>query len=158
MLVFAPDWSYSNMAVLAKAARGILPGGKDELARELYIKYAIRSALLYAMVGEGIQQTAGKGSLFDNHKEMGPEGWLRPQVGDGKYAMISKQFSEVVHAAFDPSILRHKSSGFVKALGAENAGDVLSNVTPIAMSEVGRSGTGGISSVLGVPIRRNPRD
>jgi hypothetical protein len=99
MLVFAPDWTLSNARVIGKAATGIygktkLPGAKhlEDLATPEYMAYALRSAILFAFVGEALQQTAGQGSIFDDDIKDA----LRPDLGDGKQMEISKQLTEVI--------------------------------------------------------------
>ena len=95
MLVFAPDWSLSNARVLGKAVTGVAGKagvkGLDDLASREYAKYAIRSAVYFAMIAETLQQVSGQGSIFDDELKDA----LRPDLGNGKQLELSKQMSEV---------------------------------------------------------------
>jgi hypothetical protein len=108
MLVFAPDWTLSNMRVIGKVV-----DVKDK-AHSQYVAYTIRSALLFAFVAETLQQTAGQGSIFDDNLADA----LRPDLGDDKQMEISKQLAEVIRLGiYGPMhVLGHKLGTLPKSL------------------------------------------
>jgi hypothetical protein len=120
MLVFAPDWTLSNIRVIWKAAPALLPKkmqrnlGLMDAATPEYLAYSIRSALLFAMVAEVLQQTSGQGSIFDDSLKDA----LRPDLGDGKQMEISKQLSEVLRLFIHgpAHVFTHKMSTPLKAM------------------------------------------
>ena len=108
MLVFAPDWSLSNFRVIAKNL-----DVKDKAHSE-YMRYAARSAILFAFVAETLQQTAGQGSIFDDSLKDA----LRPDLGGGKQMEISKQLAEVLRIGIHGPwhVFSHKMGTLPKSL------------------------------------------
>ena len=151
MAIFAPDWTFSNFRVIAK---NFMPG--KEISRDSYNAYLIRSALLFAFIGEALQQSAGQGSLFDDSLADA----LRPDLGDGKQVELSKQFSEVLRLGiYGPEhVLTHKLGTLPKALMEANSlsdipGEFAKQVAPISLSQGIQNGPeAAISGMLGVPI------
>jgi len=159
MLVFAPDWSLSNFRVITKAGTGAL--GKlgvkqlDDLATPEYVAYSIRSALLFAFIGEALQQSSGQGSIFDDSLKDA----LRPDLGDGKQMEISKQLAEVVRIGiYGPAhVLGHKLGTLPKSLAhTDSIGDYLGfwgeSSIPIGMRQVAQNPELGLAGILGAPI------
>jgi len=150
MLVFAPDWTTSNMRVLGKALH------TADAAHEEYMKYAVRSALLFAFVGEVLQQASGQGSLFDS-KDLYDV--LHPDLGDGKQITISKQTSEVPLILSDilkyapnklgtlPKMMMEDSAWGAAKFGVESS-------LPIGLRQWVNDPEYGASGIAGIPITR----
>ena len=152
MLVFAPDWSLSNLRVLGKTVSGAVPIGKKELAHREYAKYAIRSAILFAAVNEILQTTSGQRSIFE---ESGTD-LLYADLGDGKKMQISKQLAEVMSAIINGPmhVAESKMSMPLKAYRdsdsvGEFVGEGLKSSVPIS---VGQAAQGNFAGSFGVPI------
>jgi hypothetical protein len=146
MLVFAPDWSFSNMRVIGKSL-----DVKDK-AHPLYMSYALRSALLFAFAAEALQQTAGQGSIFDDDLKDA----LRPDLGDGKQMEISKQLAEVVRIFIHgpAHVALHKMGTLPKTIMADDPlGEFLGRSIPISLQQgIKEGGEAGVSGALGAPI------
>lgn len=154
MLVFAPDWTLSNMRVMGKAVTGFAPMGRKELAHSEYLKYAARSAFLFAMLGEVLQQVAGEGSFIE-HMEEGKG--LRPQLGDNKELEISKQLTEVFHMLADPLDAAYRKSSMPVKVATESEGvmDALTRIgessLPITGRQMARDFESGLKGAMGMP-------
>ena len=154
MLVFAPDWTLSNARVIMKAPFGMygktkLPGANyvKDLATPEYMAYSLRSAMLFAFIGEALQQSMGQGSIFDDDIKDA----LRPDLGDGKEMEISKQLTEVIRMmpwVYGPAyVLSHKLGTLPVVLASDDPlGEFLQRSVPISMQQKS------ISGALGVPI------
>ena len=156
LLVFAPDWSLSNLRVLGKSVSGLVPYGKPELAHREYAKYALRSAVLFAMVNEILQVTNGQPSIFE---ESGND-LLYADLGDGKKMQISKQLAEVISAIINGPlhVAEHKLSAPVKAIRdadsvGEFAGNMAESAIPIGVKQGVTSGN--VWGSLGMPYYEN---
>ena len=155
MLVFAPDWSTSNVRVIGKAFSGMVPLGKKELAHREYAKYALRSAVLFAFINEITQQMAGQGSIFD---EEGTD-LMYANIGNGKKLQYSKQLAEVMSLVIHGPL--HVATGKIGTLPqalthTDSLGDFvgfgLERSTPIALKQIIKNPSSGISGILGVPV------
>jgi hypothetical protein len=147
MLVFAPDWTLSNMRVIGK-----IVDGKDKAHAE-YVRYSIRSALLFAFIGEALQQSAGEGSLFDDSLKDA----LRPDIGGGQQIELSKQMAEVLRIGIHGPVhvMEHKSGTLVRSLGhTDSISDYLgfwgSSSLPIGVKQ--GLDTGSWSGTFGMPV------
>jgi hypothetical protein len=153
LLVFAPDWSLSNLRVLGKTVSGAVPIGKSELAHREYAKYALRSAILFAAVNEILQVTAGKPSIFE---ETGND-LLYADLGDGKKMQASKQLAEVLSAVINGPmhVAEGKLSAPVKAYReSDSVGEFIGNfaekAVPIGVGQTIKEGNAW--NVFGVPL------
>lgn len=156
-LVFAPDWSLSNLRVLGKVLDVSDPG------HQAYLAYAIRSAVLFAMIGEGLQQMNGQGSLFDRDPGDDTREWikkaLRPDLGGGKQVELSKQLSEVLRIGIHGPwhVMRHKLGTLPKSIiEADTYGEILQNFggysVPIGVQQTYKDPSLGLWGVAGAPI------
>ena len=153
MLIFAPDWSLSNLRVLGKTVSGAVPFGKAELAHREYAKYALRSAILFAFVNEVLQVTSGQPSIFE---ESGND-LLYADLGDGKKLQASKQLAEVLSlftGRGPAGVIEHKLSAPVKAYqnadsASEFVGNMLGAAVPIGVKQTLEGGT--MAGSLGFP-------
>jgi len=153
MLVFAPDWSLSNLRVLGKTVSGAIPYGKKELAHQEYAKYALRSAVLFAFVNEALQVTSGQPSIFE---ETGND-LLYADLGEGKKLQVSKQLAEVLSwfTGRGPlGVAEGKLSAPVKAIRdadsiSEAIGNFAESTIPIGMK------SGSLPGVFGFPYYEN---
>ena len=155
-LIFAPDWSLSNLRVLGKTVTGVsgqLGYGKKELAYREYAKYALRSAILFAFVNEVLQITSGQPSIFE---ETGND-LLYADLGDGKKLQVSKQLAEVLSLFTGKGpvgVLEHKLSAPVKAYrDSDSAGEFIGNMAgatvPIGVKQAIEGGT--VAGSFGFP-------
>ncbi len=147
MLVFAPDWSLSNLRVITKSL-DVTDKGQSE-----YLKYTIRSALLFAFIAEALQQSAGEGSIFDDSLKDA----LRPDIGGGQQIELSKQLAEVLRIFIHGPghVVGHKSGTLVKSLDhtdsiSDYLGFIAESSTPIGV----RQGfeTGNWAGTFGMPM------
>ena len=151
MLIFAPDWTVSNLRVMGKSL-----DIKDQAHAE-YLKYAIRSSVLYAMIAEGLQQVSGNGSVFDNEDAAA---MLLPKIGDGNVMEFSKQFAEFLRLPIEgpQRFLTNKRSSLLKSFDhTDSFGDyamgAASQFKPIAMGQAAQ--TGNWEGVFGVPVKKD---
>jgi len=173
LLAFAPDWTISNIRILAKAFPGI---NKDKLSREMYQRYAMRSAMYYAIVGSAIQYMLTGNSILSNDDP------TRIDLGDGRTMTFSKQLAEPfkwiespVHEAIvkQSSILKTTEAILTnqKYIGAygkapaiysddetpiEKVGKSLQiagkSFAPIFVQDINRNGMDGVYGFFGHPI------
>ena len=155
LLVFAPDWSLSNLRVMGKAFTGLVPGGKKELAHAEYARYALRSAVLFATINETLQMVAGQPSML---QESGHD-LLYADLGEGRKLQISKQLAEFFEWVMDPMHTAGKKlSNPVKSIrDANTAGEAVGNFLeggiPITVKQMLNSNNvlGATSGAMGVP-------
>ena len=147
MLIFAPDWTFSNLRVIGKIA------DHRDKAHSEYLKYSIRSALLFAFVGEVLQQSSGEGSIFDDSLKDA----LRPDIGGGKQMEVSKQLSEVIRIGIHGPVhsLSHKLGTLPKSMDhtdsiSDYLGFWMESTIPIGVKQ--GIETGNIAGTLGAPI------
>ena len=88
LLLFAPDWTISNIRIIAKS----LPGFEsDPMARRLYQYYFARAALTYAVAGSALNY------MFSGHSILENTDPTRIDLGNGEVLTFSKQLMEPFH-------------------------------------------------------------
>ena len=159
-LIFAPDWTTSNLRVLGKSVSGAVPIGKDELAHGQYLMYALRAAVLFAWTNEVLQLTSGQKSILE---ERGNE-LLYANLGDGKVMQTSKQVAEVLSLFTGDGpvgVLGHKLSAPVKAIrDADSVGEAVGNFAesaiPISVQVGMEQGfDSAVKGAVGFPVYKN---
>lgn len=181
LMLFAPDWTLSTARAALKAfgplagyeagsgPKGIL---NPKTATDLHRQYLIRSALYYALIGDGINYALTGHHIWDNRDPTTIE------LADGRTMQWSKHTMEAVHWATKGGQQFLNKLGFLpkeaanQVLGTEylstsgktppmdtsvggRAKHVLKSMTPIAGQQAfGDSATLGtaISGALGAPI------
>ena len=84
----APDWTISNIRIIAKS----LPGFEsDPMARRLYQYYFARAALTYAVAGSALNY------MFSGHSILENTDPTRIDLGNGEVLTFSKQLMEPFH-------------------------------------------------------------
>lgn len=171
LIMFAPDWTISNLRIIAKAFPGI---NSDKLSRKLYQRYATRAAIYYMLVGSAVQMALTGKPIWMN------EDPTRIDLGDGRTMTFSKQLMEPFHWLKDPLHEGHvKTSSIIKAVEEqtrnrqyvagnaphitheddalfEAAGNRLKiageHFAPIFVQDIGRNGLEGVYGFFGHPI------
>ena len=93
LLLFAPDWTISNIRIIAKS----LPGFEsDEAVRRLYQYYFARAALTYAAAGTALNYMFAGHSILENTDP------TRIDLGNGEVLTFSKQLMEPFHWITNP--------------------------------------------------------
>ena len=88
LLLFAPDWTISNVRIIAKS----LPGFEsDPQTRRLYQYYFARAALTYAVAGSALNY------MFSGHSILENTDPTRIDLGNGEVLTFSKQLMEPFH-------------------------------------------------------------
>ena len=88
LLMFAPDWTISNLRIIAKS----LPAfEKDPNLRRLYQYYFLRAAVIYAAAGSALNYAFSGKSLLENTDP------TRIDLGNGEVLTFSKQLMEPFH-------------------------------------------------------------
>ncbi len=88
LLMFAPDWTISNVRIIAKS----LPAfEKDPNLRRLYQYYFLRAAVIYAAAGSALNYAFSGHSLLENTDP------TRIDLGNGEVLTFSKQLMEPFH-------------------------------------------------------------
>ena len=102
LLLFAPDWTISNVRIIAKS----LPAFESDPAlRRLYQYYFARAALIYATAGTALNYAFSGHSILDNTDP------TRIDLGDGQVLTFSKQLMEPFHWITDPQSTALKKIG-----------------------------------------------
>ena len=102
LLMFAPDWTISNIRIIAKS----LPGFEaDEAARRLYQYYFLRAAVTYAAAGTALNYAFSGKSLLENTDP------TRIDLGNGEVLTFSKQLMEPFHWITAPQSTALKKIG-----------------------------------------------
>ena len=102
LLLFAPDWTLSNIRIIAKS----LPAFEsDPNLRRLYQYYFARAALTYATVGSALNY------IFSGHSILENTDPTRIDLGDGQVLTFSKQLMEPFHWITDPQSTGLKKIG-----------------------------------------------
>ena len=102
LLLFAPDWTISNIRIIAKS----LPlFESDPALRRMYQYYFARAALTYATAGSALNYIFSGHSLLDNKDP------TRIDLGDGQVLTFSKQLMEPFHWITDPQSTGLKKIG-----------------------------------------------
>jgi hypothetical protein len=93
LLMFAPDWTISNIRILGKA----LPAfERNSDARRMYGYYFARSAIMYATLGTALNY------IFSGHSQLENKDPTRIDLGNGDVLTFSKQLMEPFHWITDP--------------------------------------------------------
>jgi hypothetical protein len=93
LLMFAPDWTISNVRILGKS----LPGfEKNTDARRMYSYYFARSAIMYGTFGTALNY------IMSGHSQLENKDPTRIDMGDGNVLTFSKQLMEPFHWISDP--------------------------------------------------------
>lgn len=85
LLLFAPDWTISNLRIAFKALP-LFESNPD--ARRLYQLYFARTALIYATIGSALNY------IFSGHSILENKDPTRIDLGNGEVLTFSKQFME----------------------------------------------------------------
>ena len=102
LLLFAPDWTLSNIRIIAKS----LPAFEsDPNLRRLYQYYFARAALTYATIGSALNY------IFSGHSILENTDPTRIDLGDGQVLTFSKQLMEPFHWITDPQSTGLKKIG-----------------------------------------------
>ena len=102
LLMFAPDWTISNVRIIAKS----LPAFEsDPNLRRLYQYYFLRAALIYAAAGTALNYAFSGQSLLENTDP------TRINLGNGQVLTFSKQLMEPFHWITDPQSTGLKKIG-----------------------------------------------
>jgi hypothetical protein len=102
LLLFAPDWTISNIRIIAKS----LPAFEsDEGLRRMYQYYFARAALTYAAAGSVLNY------IFSGHSILENTDPTRIDLGNGQVLTFSKQLMEPFHWITDPQSTGLKKIG-----------------------------------------------
>jgi len=102
LLLFAPDWTISNIRIIAKS----LPNFESDPAlRRMYQYYFARAALTYAVAGSALNY------IFSGHSILENTDPTRIDLGDGQVLTFSKQLMEPFHWITDPQSTGLKKIG-----------------------------------------------
>jgi hypothetical protein len=102
LLLFAPDWTISNIRIIAKS----LPAFEsDEGLRRMYQYYFARAALTYAAAGSALNY------IFSGHSILENTDPTRIDLGNGQVLTFSKQLMEPFHWITDPQSTGLKKIG-----------------------------------------------
>ncbi|RMH12600.1 MAG: hypothetical protein D6698_15150 [Gammaproteobacteria bacterium] len=171
LVMFAPDWTVSNLRVLAKVFPGI---EKDPIARKMYQRYALRAAIYYATIGAGIQMMLTGKPIWENDDP------TKLDLGDGRTMTFSKQVMEPFHWVKNPiHEATVKQSSLLKGIEEQvlnkeyiggRAGPITTeddpvftaagkrlkiagqHFAPIFVQDIGRNGPEGVYGFFGHPI------
>jgi len=173
LIMFAPDWTISNLRIIAKSFPLI---NKSKLSRQMYQRYAVRAAMYYMIMGTAIQMMLTGKPIWMNDDP------TRIDLGDGRELTFSKQLSEPFKWLENPlheatvkqssiAKLIEEQLGNEKYVGAlgnghpirsdsdtaiEKVGDSIniagSHFAPIFVQDVSKNGMDGIYGFFGHPI------
>ena len=102
LLLFAPDWTISNIRIIAKS----LPNFESDPAlRRMYQYYFARAALTYAVAGSALNY------IFSGHSILENTDPTRIDLGNGEVLTFSKQLMEPFHWITDPQSTGLKKIG-----------------------------------------------
>ena len=102
LLLFAPDWTISNLRIIAKS----LPlFESDPLTRRFYQYYFARAALTYGAAGSVLNY------MFSGHSILENTDPTRIDLGNGEVLTFSKQLMEPFHWITDPQRTALKKIG-----------------------------------------------
>jgi len=171
LIMFAPDWTISNLRIIGKAFPGI---NKDRMSRMMYQRYATRAAIYYMLVGTAMQMALTGKPIWEN------EDPTKLDLGDGRTMTFSKQLMEPFHWLSSPTHEAVVKQSSVLKLGEELAtnqqfiggysdriwhddesplektGDTLKvagkHYAPIFVQDINKNGMDGIYGFFGHPI------
>jgi hypothetical protein len=102
LLMFAPDWTISNIRIIAKSFPAF---EKDPNLRRLYQYYFLRAAVIYAAAGSALNYAFSGKSLLENTDP------TRINLGNGEVLTFSKQLMEPFHWITAPQATGLKKIG-----------------------------------------------
>jgi len=117
ILMFAPDWTVSTFRSLYNAIPGTHSG---KITKALAQKYALRSALIYAALADGMNLAMSGHHIWQNYSGTGQKRKWEPltiQTGDGSVIHMDKHFTESAEWVLDPSRLLAAKMGVVPKTG-----------------------------------------
>jgi len=100
--LFAPDWTTSNVRIIAKGMPGF---ESDPNKRRLYQYYSMRAALIFATAGSALNY------MFSGHGILENTDPTRIDLGNGEVLTFSKQLMEPLHWITDPQATLTKKIG-----------------------------------------------
>lgn len=107
--ILAPDWTVATARAGYKGIKAVgktlLPGTKISAADDMYRRYFLGSALLYATLAEGLQQHFTGKHFWEN------EDPTYVDLGDGRKLQLSKHFMEFFHW------LQHPGKAIINKMG-----------------------------------------
>lgn len=109
-VLFAPDWTISNINILAK---GFPAFNRNPRTRNLYMSYLINGGLLFAIIGNAINYAFTGKSILENKDP------TRIDLGNGEVITFSKQYMEPFHWITDPQKTLIKKVGSLPKTFAE---------------------------------------
>jgi len=101
--MLAPDWTVATTRAMAKA----IPGVSEKAIGDIHRGYVLRSALLYLMVGNALNNHFSGHNLWEN------EDPTMVDLGDGRRLQLSKHFMEPVHWLTKPGQQAINKLGYV---------------------------------------------
>jgi hypothetical protein len=104
LLMFAPDWTISNIRIIAKSLPLFEP---DPIARSMYQAYFAKAALMYGTIGTALNY------IFSGKSQLENKDPTRIDLGDGQVLTFSKQLMEPFHWITDPQNTALKKIGSV---------------------------------------------
>ena len=110
--LFAPDWTISNINILAKSQK---PFNANPRTRNLYMSYLINGAILYAVIANAMNYAFTGKSILENKDP------TRIDLGNGEVLTFSKQYMEPFHWITDPQKTFIKKIGSLPKTAAEIA-------------------------------------
>jgi hypothetical protein len=173
LMFFAPDWTLANIRILGKALPGM---SRDPIQARLHRAYAMRGALMFATIADGMNLMLSGHHVWDNRDP------FYVDMGDGRKMTFSKQFREpfewlakpgktflnkmgvlpkeiITQAMNEDYLSPHGAPRIVKkgdkppARVAARAGHAAENFVPIFVQQMVDQGpAAGISGFLGHPI------
>ena len=167
--MFAPDWTLSTTRAFTGAfaeGAGLKGLMNPRTLADLHRQYILRSALYYALAGDGINYALSGHHLWDNKNN----DWTRIELGDGRTMMFSKHMMEPYHWLTHPGqqalnkLSQPVKESLNQALGTEYLGGpkmkgnqlahAAGSVAPIASQQSTKTGSAaaGIGGFLGFPI------
>ena len=112
LLMFAPDWTTSNLRVLGKAIPGIT---ENPQISKLHQYYAYRGAAFFAIAGSAVNMIYTGKPIWENKDP------TMIDLGNGQRMTFSKQFVEPFHWADDPWKTALNKGGIIPKAAASQA-------------------------------------
>ena len=103
IMMLAPDWTVATTRAMVKA----IPGVSRREISALHQGYVVRSAIMYAVMADGLNQYYFGAPLLG---ERGPD---HGDLGDGRKLQLSKHFMEPIHWLMNPSQQALNKLGYV---------------------------------------------
>ncbi len=180
LALIAPDWLVSSVVAGVKGGmktvKGLIPGTEMSIADDMYRRYFLGSALMGAVIMEGMQQHYTGKHFWEN------EDPLSVDFGDGTSMNVFKHFGEIFHLFADPrGFIVNKLGPLPKEAVAQllskeyvstkrmppmqddslsgRVGHALKSMLPISAQEVIQGHTGrALSGAVGLPTKGMTRE